>query len=182
MRQELAAEILPTMRTTTRSNSSKQELQCIQLRVRDHKLPLLSTAITEFPNIAFFAQTYVTQQQCTSTISKRCENTATTPVFFINFQAQMTKGMTARAGFYSEFLGSEHKGNGGIRRGRGPCRPLNGRQAPVARGGGGDRPPFFSPGTSLQIWREKKLYFGPVALWEGDRGIFLKFSKTDIYF
>ena len=55
----------------------------------------------------------------------------------------MTKGMTARAGFYSEFLGSDHKGNGGIRRGRGPCRPLNGRQAPVARWGGDKAPPFF---------------------------------------
>ena len=28
---------------------------------RDHGLPLLSTAITGFPNVAFFAQTYVTQ-------------------------------------------------------------------------------------------------------------------------
>ena len=78
----------------------------------------------------------------------------------------MTKGMAARAGFFSEFLGSNHKGNGGIRRRRGPCRPLNGRQAPVAPGVG-DRPLspvggatgshlfFSSPGTSLQIWREK---------------------------
>ena len=64
----------------------------------------------------------------------------------------MTKGMAARAGFFSKFLGSNHKGNGGIRRGRGPCRPLNGRQAPVAPGvgdrplspvGGATCPPFF---------------------------------------
>ena len=55
----------------------------------------------------------------------------------------MTKGMAARAGFFSEFLGSNHKGNGGIRRRRGPlsppqratgpCRPLGGRQGPVPR-------------------------------------------------
>ena len=51
----------------------------------------------------------------------------------------MTKGMAARAGFFFEFLASNHKGNGGIRRRRGPCRPLNGRQAPVAPGVG-DRP------------------------------------------
>ena len=56
---------------------------------------------------------------------------------------------------------------------------------------GGDRPPLSPPGATgplffLQGLRckfgEKKLHFGPVALWEGDRGIFLKFSKTDIYF
>ena len=48
-------------------------------------------------------------------------------------------------------------------------------------GGGRQAPSFFSPGTSLQIWK-KKLHIGPVALWEGDRGIFLKYLKTDIYF
>ena len=76
-------------------------------------------------------------------------------------------------------------------RGAYPSRPRGGGDRPpcrargpgplVARGGGRQAPPFFPPGISLQIWR-KKLHFGPVALWEGDRGIFLKFSKTDIYF
>ena len=33
----------------------------IWLRVRDHRLPLLSTAITGFPYVALFAQTYVTK-------------------------------------------------------------------------------------------------------------------------
>ena len=93
----------------------------------------------------------------------------------------MTKGMAARAGFFSEFLGSNHKGNGGIRRRRGLCRPLNGRQAPVAPGVGDRAPLFFLQGLRCKFG-EKKLHFGPVALWEGDRGIFLKFSKTDIYF
>ena len=32
-----------------------------------------------------------------------------------------------------------------------PCRPLGGRQGPVARWGGATGPPFFSLGTSLQI-------------------------------
>ena len=31
------------------------------------------------------------------------------------WQAQMTKEMAARAGFFPEFLGSNDKGNGGIR-------------------------------------------------------------------
>ena len=73
----------------------------------------------------------------------------------------------------------------------GACRPLGGRQGPVAPGVG-DRglspvgratgpPLFFLQGFRCKF-EEKKLYFGPVALWEGDRGIFLKFSKTDIYF
>ena len=47
----------------------------------------------------------------------------------------------------------------------------------------GDRPPpfFFLQGLRCKF-EEKKLHFGPVALWEGDRGIFLKYLKTDIYF
>ena len=92
----------------------------------------------------------------------------------------MTKGMAARAGFFSEFLGSNHKENGGIRRRSGPCRLRGGRQAPVARGGATD-PLFFLQGLRCKFG-EKKLHFGPVALWEGDRGIFLKYFKTDIYF
>src|SRR6185503_17268849 len=84
--------------------------------------------------------------------------------------------------FFSEFLGSNDKGNGGEwwpRFKTGPCRPPNGRQGPVAPGvgdrglspvGGATGPPFFSTGTSLQIWR-KKIHFGPVTLWEGDWGI-----------
>ena len=36
--------------------------------------------------------------ECSSTISKRCDNTAITPAFFLNFQAQMTKGMAAYGG------------------------------------------------------------------------------------
>ena len=82
----------------------------------------------------------------------------------------MTKGMAARAGFFSEFLGSNHKGNGGIRRRRAPVAPST-----------GDSPLFFLQGLRCKFG-EKKLHFEPVALWEGDRGIFLKFSKTDIYF
>ena len=52
--------------------------------------------------------------------------------------------------FYPEFLGSNDKGNGGPGLKQDPVAPPNGRQGPVARWGG-DRPPFFSPGTSLQI-------------------------------
>ena len=58
--------------------------------------------------------------------------------------------------FFSEFLGSNDKGNGGewwpgFKIGGGTLSPPHGRQAPVARWGG-DRPPsFFCPGTSLQI-------------------------------
>ena len=74
--------------------------------------------------------------------------------------------------------------------GEGTLSPPNGRQAPVAPGvgdrtlspiGGATGPPFFLQGLRCKF-EEKKLHFGPVALWEGDRGIFLKFSKTDIYF
>jgi len=54
--------------------------------------------------------------------------------------------------------------------------------APVAPSTG-DRPPlFFFSRDFVANLEKKKLHFGPVALWEGDRGIFLKFSKTDIYF
>ena len=75
-----------------------------------------------------------------------------------------------------------------------PVAPPNGRQALVAPGvgdrppdrplspvGGATAPPFFLQGLRCKFG-EKKLHFGPVALWEGDRDIFLKFSKTDIYF
>ena len=73
----------------------------------------------------------------------------------------MTKGMAARAGFFSEFLGSNHKGNGGIRRRRGPCRPLNERQAPAARWGGATGPLFFSRDFVVNL--KKKLHLSPVA-------------------
>ena len=73
-----------------------------------------------------------------------------------------------------------------------PCRPPNGRQAPVAPGvgdrplspvGGATGPPplFFLQGLRCEF-EEKKLHFVPVALWEDDRGIFLKYFKTNIYF
>ena len=67
-------------------------------------------------------------------------------------------------------------------RGLGPeaGRPWAGRQAPVAPPTG-DRAFFFLQGLRCKF-EEKKLHFGPVALWEGDRGIFLKYFKTDIYF
>ena len=62
-----------------------------------------------------------------------------------------------------------------------PVAPSTGDR-PLSPVGGGDRPPlFFLQGLRCKFG-EKKLHFGPVALWEGDRGIFLKFSKTDIYF
>ena len=67
----------------------------------------------------------------------------------------MTKGMAARAGFFLEFLGSNHKGNGGIQWGRGPCRPGGGRQAPVARWGA-TAPPFFLKGLRCKF--EEKNY------------------------
>ena len=62
-------------------------------------------------------------------------------------------------------------------RATGPCRPWGGR--PLSPVGG--RQALFLPGTSLEF-EEKKLHLGPVALWEGDRGIFLKYFKTDIFF
>ena len=86
----------------------------------------------------------------------------------------MTKGMAARA-----YIGGE-----------GPCRPPNGRQDPVTPGvgdrplspvGGATGPPFFFSRDFVANLK-KKLHIGPVALWEGDRGISLKYLKTDIYF
>ena len=53
---------------------------------------------------------------------------------------------------------------------RPPCRPLGGRQAPL-----------FFQGPRCKF-KEKKLHLGLVALWEGDRGVFLKYFKMDIYF
>ena len=50
------------------------------------------------------------------------------------------------------------------------CRPPNGRLGL-----------FFLQGLRCKF-EEKKLHFGPIALWEGDRGIFLKYFKKDIYF
>ena len=70
-----------------------------------------------------------------------------------------------------------------------PCRDCGPGPAAVARGPG-DRPRsppqratglvFFLQGLRCKF--EKKLHIGPVALWEGDRGIFLKYLETDIYF
>ena len=54
---------------------------------------------------------------------------------------------------------------------KGACRPPNGRQAP-----------FFFLQEPRCEFEEKKLHFGPVALWKGDRSIFLKYFKTEIYF
>ena len=59
---------------------------------------------------------------------------------------------------------------------RGPCKK-KGAVAPQRA----TAPPFFLQGLRCKF-EEKKLHFGPVALWEGDRGIFLKYFKTDIYF
>ena len=60
-------------------------------------------------------------------------------------------------------------------------RPRGGRQAPLSPVGGATGPLFFLQGFRWKF-EEKKLHFGHVALWEGDQGIFLKFSKTNIYF
>ena len=49
-------------------------------------------------------------------------------------------------------------------RATGPCRPSGGRQAPVARWGGRQAPFFFLQGPRCEF-EEKKLHFGPVALW-----------------
>ena len=59
-------------------------------------------------------------------------------------------------------------------------RPWAGRQAPVAPPTGDRACFFFSRDFVANL--KKKLHIGPVALWEGDRGIFLKYLKTDIYF
>jgi len=85
-----------------------------------------------------------------------------TPIFFLdfwwNFRAQMRRECGSKA------------------------YPVA-RRAPLSPGEG-DRPPAPArprPGTYLQIGR-KKLQTGHVAPWVGDRGIFLKFFETDIYF
>jgi len=52
---------------------------------------------------------------------------------------------------FSEFLGSNDKGNGGGQLEEGTLSPPNGRHGPVARLGGATDPFFFSPETSLQI-------------------------------
>jgi len=59
--------------------------------------------------------------------------------------------MAARAGFFPEFLGSDHKGRIAAYGGGGaPVAPSTGDK-PLSPVGGGDRPPFFSSGISLQI-------------------------------
>ena len=88
----------------------------------------------------------------------------------------MTKGMVAYGGQ-------------GLYWGRGPCRPPTGDRPLSPQGWAtgpcrlleeGDKPPFFQ-GPRCEF-EEKKLQLGSVALWGGDRGIFLKYFKTDIYF
>ena len=100
----------------------------------------------------------------------------------------------------NEVPGEKKGGMSHPQRATGPCRPPLGRptsgpslQAPggaVARGLG-DRPlsppqratgPFFFSRDFVANLKKKKLHFGHVALWEDDRGIFLKYFKTDIYF
>ena len=61
-----------------------------------------------------------------------------------------------------------------------PVAPPTGDR-PLSPVGGATGPFFFLQGPRCEF-EEKKLHFGPVALWEGDRGIFLKYLKTDIYF
>ena len=61
-----------------------------------------------------------------------------------------------------------------------PCRPQEGRPAPLAgplacRPLGGRQAPLFFFSRDFVANLKKKLHIGPVALWEGDRGIFLKF-------
>ena len=63
---------------------------------------------------------------------------------------------------------------------RPPCRDCGPGPAAVARGPGDRACFFFSRDFVANL--KKKLHIGPVALWEGDRGIFLKYLKTDIYF
>ena len=59
-----------------------------------------------------------------------------------------------------------------------PCRPMGGRQAPVARLGG-DRP-FFFQGPHCEF-EEKKLHLRPVALWGATGGIFEIFQNEHIF-
>ena len=93
----------------------------------------------------------------------------------------MTKGMAGRAGFFPEFLGSNDKGNGSIRRlrGRGPCRPPTSDRPLSPQGwatgpcrplGGATDLFFFLQGPHCKF-EEKKLHFGPVALWGATGGI-----------
>jgi len=53
----------------------------------------------------------------------------------------------------------------------GGSRPSGGRQAPL----------FFLPGTSLQIWRKKKLHLGPVAPHRATGGSFEIFQNGHIF-
>ena len=66
------------------------------------------------------------------------------------------------------------------KKGKDPVAPPTGDR-PLSPPPTGDRSFFFLQGLRCEF-EEKKLHFGPVALWEGDRGIFLKYFKTDIYF
>ena len=72
---------------------------------------------------------------------------------------------------------------------KGACRPPNGQQGLVAhpRGdrplspvGGGDRPLFFVRDLVANL--KKKITLRACRPMGGDRGIFLKYFKTDIYF
>ena len=63
--------------------------------------------------------------------------------------------------------------------GRDPVAPGVGDR-PLSPVGGGRQAPFFS-GTSLRIWR-KKITLLACRPMGGDRGVFLKYCKTDIYF
>ena len=76
----------------------------------------------------------------------------------------MTKGMAAKA-----YIGGRDPV--GPPTGDRPLSPVGGRQAPLL---------FFAQGPRCEF--EKKLHLGRVALWGGDRGVFLKFFKMDIYF
>ena len=65
---------------------------------------------------------------------------------------------------------------------KGACRPPSGDRVLSPVGGATGPPLFFFSRDFVANLKKKKLHFGPVALWEGDRGIFLKYFKTDIYF
>jgi len=62
--------------------------------------------------------------------------------------------------------------------GRGPCRPPTGDRplSPV----GGDMPLFFARDLVANL--KKKITLRACRPMGGDRGIFLKYFKTDIYF